>query len=89
MFFVRGGGIWWLNPDSLEERSIVEFPGAQLGECTLGAGGEWLTAAAKPLLNYLSKGEVRAMIQRAEELVQAGVFPSPDPFRRAFPWPQI
>lgn len=48
-----------------------------------------LTAAAKPLLNYLSKGEVRAMIQRAEELVQAGVFPSPDPFRRAFPWPQI
>jgi len=31
----------------LAERRIVEFAGAQLGECSLGAGGEWMTAAIK------------------------------------------
>lgn len=47
VFFVRGGGIWFLDRQPLTERCIVELPGVQLGECTLGAGGEWLTAAAK------------------------------------------
>jgi len=41
------------------------------------------------LLKYLSKAEVRALIQRAEALLQIGVFPAPDPTRRPFPWPQI
>jgi hypothetical protein len=47
IFFVRGGGIWQLDRRTLEERSIADFPGAQLGECSLGAGGNWLTAAIK------------------------------------------
>lgn len=47
VFFVRGGGIWALERASLQETCVVEFPGAQLGECTLGAGGRWLTAAVK------------------------------------------
>ena len=47
VFFVRGGGIWEIDRATLEERCIVDFPGAQLGECSLGAGGEWLTAAIK------------------------------------------
>jgi len=45
IFFVRGGGIWALDRRTLEERPVIEFPGAQLGECSPGAGGEWLTAA--------------------------------------------
>lgn len=46
-YFVRGGGIWRLDRKTLEERLIVEFEGAQLGECTLGDSGRWLTAAIK------------------------------------------
>jgi oligogalacturonide lyase len=47
VFFVRGGSIWRLSLSELEETPIVEFAGAQLGECSLAAGGEWLTAAVK------------------------------------------
>jgi oligogalacturonide lyase len=47
IFFVRGGGIWEIDRSTLDERSVIDFPGAQLGECSLGAAGEWLTAAIK------------------------------------------
>jgi len=47
VFFVRGGSVWRLNRASLAEECIVDFGDAQLGECSLGAGGEWLTAAAR------------------------------------------
>ncbi len=47
IFFVRGGGIWAINRTTLAERCVVDFPDTQLGECSIGGGGEWLTAAAK------------------------------------------
>lgn len=47
VFFVRQGGIWFLRRDTLEETCVIDFPGAQLGECSLSADGGWLTAAAK------------------------------------------
>jgi oligogalacturonide lyase len=47
IFFVRSGGIWEIDRATLEERQVVEFPGAQLGECSLSADGQWLTAACK------------------------------------------
>jgi oligogalacturonide lyase len=47
IFFVRDGGVWRLDRESLEERCIADYPGAQLGECSLGEGGEWIAAAAK------------------------------------------
>lgn len=47
VYFVRGGGIWRMDMKTLAESNVVEFEGAQLGECTLGGGGEWLTAAIK------------------------------------------
>jgi hypothetical protein len=47
VYFVRGGSIWVIDRVTLEERVVTEFAGAQLGECTLSADGEWLTAAAK------------------------------------------
>jgi hypothetical protein len=47
VFFVRGGSIWRLSLPSLDEELVIEFPNAQLGECSPGAGGEWLTAAMK------------------------------------------
>lgn len=46
IFFVRGGSIWRIERLTLEERCIVSFGQAQLGECSLA--GEWLTAAARP-----------------------------------------
>lgn len=47
IFYVRGGSIHWLNRRTLEERLVVDFRGAQLGECSLDPAGEWITAAAK------------------------------------------
>ena len=48
IFFVRQGGIWSLDRGTLAERCLVDFPGTQLGECSLGGpNAEWLTAAAK------------------------------------------
>jgi oligogalacturonide lyase len=47
VFFVRGGGVWTIDLVTLEERCVVEFAGAQLGECSPSASGEWLTAAIK------------------------------------------
>src|SRR5580704_6011777 len=40
VFFVRGGGVWEIDRATLTERCVVEFAGAQLGECSLGACGE-------------------------------------------------
>ena len=45
IFFVRGGGLWELERASLAERLIIEFSGAQLGEPSLGDGGNWLVMA--------------------------------------------
>lgn len=47
VFFVRGGAIWAMDRASLAETIVAQFEGAQLGECTLGDGGRWITAAIK------------------------------------------
>jgi len=47
VFFVRGGEIWQIDRESREERRIVAFERAQLGECSPSPDGEWLTAAVK------------------------------------------
>lgn len=44
---------------------------------------------AASLQAYLSPAEVNALASRAAKLVEMGRFPSPDPDRRPFPWPQI
>jgi hypothetical protein len=44
---------------------------------------------AASLMTCLSRSEVRVLGSRAERLVASGRFPAPDPYRRAFPWPQI
>lgn len=47
ILFVRGGGVWAVERTSLREHRVHEFPGAQLGECSLDAAGEWITAAIR------------------------------------------
>ncbi len=47
IFFVRGPGLWELDRHTLAERLVVEFAGAQIGEPSLGANGEWLVMAIK------------------------------------------
>jgi oligogalacturonide lyase len=42
----RGGGLWAVGHRG-GERRIVEFAGADLGECSIDCNGEWLTAAFK------------------------------------------
>ena len=39
IFFVRGGGIWQVDRASLAEDCMIDFPGAQLGECSLAVRG--------------------------------------------------
>lgn len=45
--FTRGGGLWSVRLFSLADRLIAGFEGAQLGEPSISADGEWLTAAYK------------------------------------------
>lgn len=47
VFFVRGGSIWEIRRNTLEERLVVDLPQAQFGEVSLSPDGEWLTAAAR------------------------------------------
>jgi len=47
VFFVRGGAIWFMDLSTLAESLVFELEGGQLGECSLGEGGAWITAAAK------------------------------------------
>jgi hypothetical protein len=47
LLVTRGGGLWRIGRTTLEERCIVEFAGAELGECSISKDGEWLTAAFK------------------------------------------
>ncbi len=47
VFFVRGGSIWQIRRDSLQETEVTRFPDAQFGEVSLSADALWLTAAAK------------------------------------------
>jgi hypothetical protein len=41
------------------------------------------------LASLLSDGELRALAHRSERLLDAGVFPDPDPDRRSYPWPLV
>lgn len=47
VFFVRGGDIVEIGADSLSERLVARFDNGQLGEVSLSACGQWLTAAIK------------------------------------------
>jgi uncharacterized repeat protein (TIGR03843 family) len=38
---------------------------------------------------HLSRGELRALARRAEQLIETAVFPDPDPDRRPYPWPPV
>jgi uncharacterized repeat protein (TIGR03843 family) len=44
---------------------------------------------AENLLKYINHDEIKALLKRAEFLTEIGIFPPPDPGRRAFPWPQV
>jgi uncharacterized repeat protein (TIGR03843 family) len=47
------------------------------------------SALAENLLRYINHHEIKALSKRAMWLTEIGIFPPPDPGRRAFPWPQI
>ena len=47
LVFTRAGGLWAIHRRTLQERSIIDHPNAQLGECSISRDGEWLTAAFK------------------------------------------
>jgi oligogalacturonide lyase len=47
LVITRGGGLWAIDRKTLAERRIVEMSGAELGECSISADGQWLTAAFK------------------------------------------
>ncbi len=46
VYFVRGGAIWQLRRDTLEERLVADS-GGQLGECSLSPAGDWFVAACR------------------------------------------
>lgn len=42
---VRGGSVWVIDRQTLQERQVVSLGSAQLGECSFTRDGEWVTAA--------------------------------------------
>ena len=69
-------------PDSILSR-ISQF------KSDLRTNGEQKKGLYKDISAHLNQQEILALQIRAEQLVNSGVFPSPDPTRRPFPWPQI
>ncbi|WP_152966373.1 SCO1664 family protein [Ornatilinea apprima] len=55
----------------------------------LSAELEQKTGAYTELRRYLSAKELDALRERALALLEAGVFPHPDPQRRPYPWPPV
>jgi hypothetical protein len=47
VYFVRSGNIWRIERRTLDEELVAVWDVAQLGECSLSADGEWITAACK------------------------------------------
>jgi hypothetical protein len=47
LIFTRGGSLWAIERESLQERRIFELENAQFGEPSISSDGEWLTAAFK------------------------------------------
>ncbi|MDE0123468.1 MAG: oligogalacturonate lyase family protein [Bryobacterales bacterium] len=46
VLFVRGGAIWRIDRETLEEHPVAES-GGQLGECSLSPSGDWFVSACK------------------------------------------
>lgn len=46
-------------------------------------------ALAQQLTAHLSRGELRALIRRAEQIIESAAFPDPDLERRPYPWPPV
>jgi uncharacterized repeat protein (TIGR03843 family) len=55
----------------------------------LRSGSENEFDLASLLGNYLNMVEISALAERGEQLVVKGIYPSPDPAHRPFPWPQV
>jgi WD40 repeat protein len=47
ILFVRGGAIWTVDRATREQKRIVAFENAQLGECSFSPDGQWATAAIR------------------------------------------
>lgn len=47
LIFVRGGALWTLDRQTLAGREVVRFDGAQFGEPSFSADGEWAVVAYK------------------------------------------
>jgi hypothetical protein len=47
LYYTQSGAVRALDLDSLSEEVLAEFPGGQLGECSLSADGAWLVTAMK------------------------------------------
>ncbi len=47
LIVTRGCSLWAIHLNAGFERCIYDFPGAELGECSISADGDWLTAAFK------------------------------------------
>ena len=70
--------------------SLAEFRGRWLtSEDGQGAARLANSPLAQALRAYLSMAEVQALARRLDAIVAQGVFPSPNPYRRPYPWPQI
>jgi uncharacterized repeat protein (TIGR03843 family) len=74
---------------------IWDFSGQAIPEAILSDAQQLLGklsengALLKDLAKLLLPGEIEALMRRIQDLIEAPVFPLPDPERRPFPWPLV
>lgn len=74
---------------------IWEFAGEPLPAALLADLAELRTQLGQgcqlrnELAELLSDAELAALARRVEQMLDAGVFPDPDPHRRSYPWPLV
>ena len=71
-------------------RTVVwEFGGEEVPDEIAGDLAALLDDLPGGLDAHLDDEEVAALVERTEELLSDGVFPLPDPYGRAYPWPLV
>lgn len=66
-----------------------DFAGEAIPEVVIDAAERVLDEVPDTVVALISPSETAALIERAADIRETPVFPTPDPERRAYPWPLV
>lgn len=74
---------------SAPDSQYLPLNGDEAPEPSPDAPSRGASELAQELCELLSRDERRALMRRVRTLIRSGVYPSPDPQRRNYPWPPV